>query len=79
MRRLKVLVVTLMMTLAFAVPAVAQATFDQPDAGEVRFVVGGANVETDAGFFAGNTGEAAVGGFVSEGDDEFLFFGESLF
>lgn len=79
MRKLKLLAVTLTMTLAFAVPAVAQATFDQSDAGEVRFVVGGANVETDAGFFAGNTSEAAVGGFVAEGDDEFLFFGEGLF
>ena len=79
MKKLKMLLATLAMTLAFAVPAVAQATFDQPDAGEVRFTVGGANVETDAGFFAGNTGEAAVGGVVAEGDDEFLFFGEDLF
>jgi hypothetical protein len=79
MRRLKVLAVALAMTLAFAVPAAAQATFDQSDAGEVRITVGGANVEADAGFFAGNTGEAAVGGFVAEGDDEFLFFGENLF
>lgn len=79
MKRLKVLVVALAMTLAFAVPATAQATFDQPDAGEVRISVGGASVEADAGFFAGNTSEAAAGGFLAQGDDEFLFFGEDLF
>lgn len=79
MRRLKVLAIALAMTLAFAVPATAQATFDQPEAGEVRDAVGPANYEADAGFFNGNWTEAAVGGFVAEGGDDFLFFGDDLF
>jgi len=67
------------MTMAFAAPAAAQATFDRADASEVWISTGGANVEADVGFFAGNTGEPALGGFVAEGDDEFLLFGEDLF
>ena len=79
MRRLKVLVITLTMTLAFAVPAAAQATFDQSEPGEVRDAVGPANYEADAGFLSGNWDEAAVGGVVAEGGDDFLFFGENVF
>lgn len=79
MKRLKAITMVLTISLLFAAPASAHATFDQAEPGEVRLAVGGANVEVDAGFFAGNTSEAAVGGLEAEADDEFLFFGENLF